>query len=124
MALITLTIDSNGTAADFKSQCNLAPGGLVAANNFHNYIGGLIGGAIIGADLAFEVGPVQATATITSTGTATAAQTMTLCNVVLTAKASGAVAADGEFNVSATVATQATNIAAAINIKEINVLRK
>jgi phage tail sheath gpL-like len=58
---------------------------------------------------------VAATATITSTGTATNAETMSLCNVTLTAKTSGAVAADGEFDISGTVATQATNIAAAIN---------
>ncbi len=60
-------------------------------------------------------GPVAATATITSTGTATAAETMLVCNQTLTAETSGAVAALGQFNISGTVATQAANIAAAIN---------
>lgn len=60
-------------------------------------------------------GPVQATATITSTGSATAAETMVICNQTLTAETSGAVASLGQFNISATVGTQAANIAAAIN---------
>jgi hypothetical protein len=60
-------------------------------------------------------GPIAATATITSTGSATNAETMSLCNQTLTAKTSGAVAANGEFNISGTVGTQAANIAAAIN---------
>lgn len=115
MSLITLSIDSNASADSFKSDCNLAPGGSDAANNFVNYLTGLIGGALPGADLTFEVGPVQSTAEITSTGSASNDQTMTLCNVTLTGKTSGAVPADGEFNISATVGTQAANIAAAIN---------
>lgn len=113
MALVRLVIDSNGTEADFKSECNLAMGGLDAVQSFANYIGGLQGGIQIGADLAFKVGATQATATITSTGAATAAQTMTLLNVTLTAVASGPV--QNEFVPSATVGTQAANIAAAIN---------
>jgi phage tail sheath gpL-like len=40
---------------------------------------------------------------------------MKLANQTLTAKTSGAVAADGEFDISGTVGTQAANIAAAIN---------
>ncbi len=60
-------------------------------------------------------GPIAATATITSTGSASNDETMTLCNQTLTAKTSGAVAASGQFNISGTVGTQATNIAAAIN---------
>lgn len=60
-------------------------------------------------------GPIQATATITSTGIASAADTVTVANIVLTAVASGAVPANGEWNVSAVVATQATSIALAIN---------
>jgi hypothetical protein len=60
-------------------------------------------------------GPVAATATITSTGSATNGETALVANQTLTAKTSGAVAASGEFNISATVGTQAANIAAAIN---------
>lgn len=60
-------------------------------------------------------GPVAATATITSTGSASNNETMLVANQTLTAKTSGAVAANGEFNISGTVGTQAANIAAAIN---------
>lgn len=112
-SLQRLIITSVGTAADFKSLCDFAPGKLVALNNFIAYLGGLSGGAIPGASLAFQVGAVQAAGTITSTGTATAAQTMTLLNVTLTARASNPAA--NEFVVSATPAVQAANIAAAIN---------
>lgn len=113
-SIVRLVIDSEASADSFKSDCNLAPGGLDAANNFASYISGLIGGAIPGASLSFEVGAARATASITSTGTATAAQTMTLCNVTLTAIAPGT-PAENEFVVSATVGTQAANIAACIN---------
>lgn len=60
-------------------------------------------------------GPAAATATITSTGSASNNETALVCNQTLTAKTSGAVAANGEFNISGTVGTQAANIAAAIN---------
>lgn len=54
-------------------------------------------------------------ATITSTGTATAGDTFTLNGVVFTATASAGVPANAEWDISATPATQAANIAAAIN---------
>lgn len=60
-------------------------------------------------------GPIAATATLTSTGAASNGDTGLVANQTLTAKTSGAVAANGEFNLSATVGTQAANIAAAIN---------
>ncbi len=60
-------------------------------------------------------GPISATATITSTGTATAAETMSICNQTLTAETSGADPTLGQFNISATVGTQAASIALAIN---------
>jgi hypothetical protein len=107
-----LVIETTGTVADFKSVCDLAPGQLPALQNFENYIGSVSGGNNV-AKLFFKVGAVKATATMTSTGAATAAETFTLCNVVFTARASGATG--NEFNLSATPATQATNIAAAIN---------
>lgn len=67
------------------------------------------------ANCLVKVGAVQATGAITSTGASVAAQTITVCNVVLAAVASGANPALGEWNVSATVETQATSIALAIN---------
>lgn len=114
MSLVRLIIDSDLSADGFKSVCPLAMGGLDAANSFVDYVSALTGGNQM-ADLSFKVGAVQATATITSTGTAANNQTMTLANQTITAKTSGAVAADGEFNISGTVATQAASIAAAIN---------
>ena len=71
-----------------------------------------------GAQIAYlkvSHGSVQASATVTSTGIAVAAETVTVANVVLTAVASGAIPANGEWNISAVVATQAASIAAAIN---------
>lgn len=66
-------------------------------------------------NMKVKVGTVQATATITSTGAAVAAETVTVANIVLTAVASGAVPANGEWNVSATPTVQAASIALAIN---------
>ena len=115
MSLQRLVINTGSLSADgFKSVCDLSPGQLPALQNLENYLGALSGGNQM-ASIEVKVGAVKATATITSTGTATDAQTMKLANQTLTAKTSGAVPADGEFNISGTVGTQATNIAAAIN---------
>jgi len=81
-SLQRLVITYGGTAADFKSVCDLSPGQLPALNNFLDFIGGLSAGANQGAVLAFNVGAVQAagTATFTSTGP-TNGQTCTICGV-------------------------------------------
>lgn len=112
MSLQTIVMDTDVSAVGFQSVCDLSPGQLPALQNLQNYLSGLSGGNQA-AILSINVGAVQATATITSTGTATAAQTMTLFNVTLTAVASAPAA--NQFVVSATPATQAANIAAAIN---------
>lgn len=110
-----LLITSDLDAAGFKSVCDLAPGQLPALNNFIDYCGALAGGNQA-ALLEFDVGMVAASGTITVTSTGpTNGQTATVAGYTLTAKTSGAVAADGEFNISATPATVATGIAAAIN---------
>lgn len=114
MSFQTLIIETEQTADSFKSDCNLAPLGLDAVNNLASFISGVAGGQYPSSIVA-NVGAVKAYGTITSTGTATDAQTMTICGETLTAKTTGAVPADGEFDVSATVATQAANIALAIN---------
>lgn len=114
MSLQRIVIDTDLSVDQFKSQCDLAPGQLPALQNLSNYLEALSGGNQM-ANLSIKVGAVQATGSITSTGAATAAQTMKIANQTLTAKASGAVPADGEFDVSGTVATQAANIALAIN---------
>jgi len=114
MSLQVLTIDTLQTANSFKSECDLAPLGLPALNNLINYLCGVSGGNKP-AKLTINVGAVKASGLITSTGIAVNNQTMTCAGQTITAKTSGAVAADGEFDISATVATQAANIAAAIN---------
>lgn len=112
-SLTRIVVTSDLTAAGFKSVCDLAPGQLPALNNLVDYLGGVAGGNYM-ASLACKVGAVQAYGTLTvATGGSTAAQTCTICNVTFTARASGATG--NEFNVSATAATQATNMAAAIN---------
>lgn len=79
------------------------------------YIEGLSNGNFYYSTFTEQIGAIQATATITSTGAASNNETASVANQTLTAKTSGAVPANGEFNVSGTVATQATNIALAIN---------
>jgi len=114
MSLQRLIINSDLTANGFKSVCDLTPGRLVAMNNFENYIAGLTGGNYM-ALLSFAVGAVQATATFTHTGTATNAQAGTLLNTTLTAVTSNADPTMGQFNISATPATQAASMVLAIN---------
>jgi hypothetical protein len=98
-ALVTVTAKASGTAG------NLA--WSESASNTTILPASALGG---GAN-----GPVAATCTITSTGSAVNDETMLIGNQTLTAKTSGAVAANGEFNISATPTTQATNIKNAIN---------
>lgn len=112
MSKQVILIDTALSADGFKSVCDLSPGGLPALNSISNYFGALMGGNE-SAEVTVNVGAVSAAGTITSTGAATAAQTMTLLNVTLTAV--GSAPAANQFVVSATPATQAANIAAAIN---------
>lgn len=109
-----ILIDTDLSKAQFQSVCPMEAGPIEGLQSLENYVVALEGG-IQSADVSAKVGAIQATASITSTGTATAAQTMKLCNQTLTAKASGADPELGEFNVSATPATQAASIALAIN---------
>ncbi len=112
-SLQRLVITTPGTAADFKSICDLAPGQLPAVNNFLNFIGAVAGGSQM-ASLEFKVGAVQAAGTLTvATGGSVAAQACTVCNVTLTGRASAPAA--NEFVVAADEAVQAANMAAAIN---------
>ena len=109
-----IEIDTELSADGFKSVCDLAPGQLEALISLENYFAALAGGNQ-SAQVSVKVGAVQATATIVSSGTAADSETMRLCNQVLTAKTSGADPVSGEFNISATPATQASSIALAIN---------
>jgi hypothetical protein len=115
MSITRLVITNDLSAAGMKSVCDLAPDQLPALNNFIDYCGALAGGNQM-ALLEFDVGMVAASGTITVTSTGPANnETAGIAGYTLTAKTSGAVAANGEFNISATPATVATNIAAAIN---------
>jgi hypothetical protein len=113
MSLQRLIINSDLSAVGFKSVCDLSPLQLPAANNFADYIAGLCGGNYM-ALLSFQVGAVQAAGLLTvSAGGSANNETCTVCNVTLTGKTSST--ANNEFTVSATAATQATNMAACIN---------
>ncbi|NJO18758.1 MAG: hypothetical protein HC838_00030 [Spirulinaceae cyanobacterium RM2_2_10] len=115
MSLQRLIINSDLSSDGFKSVCDLSPGQLPAANNFHDYIGGLCGGNYM-ALLSFAVGAVQAAATYTvATGGSTNGQAGTLLNTTLTAVTSSADPTMGQFNISATAATQAASMVIAIN---------
>jgi len=109
-----LVISSSASADSFKSDCNLAPSGLDAANNFVDYLTGLIGGALPGASLAFNVGMAKAAGSITQTSTGAAnGETLTVCGVTFTARTSGATG--NEWDRDNDVSVSATNLAASIN---------
>jgi hypothetical protein len=112
MSLQLLKITSNNTTAQIEKIINLQQGSQACLQSYENYFAGINGGTDR-ALINVAVGGVQATATMTSTGIATATEIFTIANVVFTARASGATG--NEFNVSAVVATQAANIAAAVN---------
>lgn len=115
MSLSRIVIDTPLTAT--QDLANLRMNGTGSWHNVFrlmDWLRGFAKGTRQG-NMKVKVGAVRATGLITSTGSASDAETMTVCNVTLTAKTSGAVAANGEFNISGTVGTQATNIAAAIN---------
>lgn len=101
------------TKASLASVCNLAPGQIPAMENLLNYLNGVVSGQYP-AQLTIDQGSVAASGTITQTVTGAAnGQTLTVAGVTFTAKTSGAGA--NEWNRSNTVATSATNLAAAIN---------
>lgn len=119
MSIFSLTVNTDDNAAQVANL--LSPTVSVSAGNvweinrnwgsyFHSVTDGAKNTSTVYADTL-----VQATATITSTGTATADETVTVANIALTAVASGADPALGQWNVSGTVGTQATSIALAIN---------
>jgi hypothetical protein len=114
MSFQTIIIETEQSADSFKSNCNLSMLGLDAVNNLAEYVVGVAGGQYP-SSISVNVGAVKASGTIVSTGTAANNETATILGETVTAKTSGAVLADGEFNISATPATQAASIAAMIN---------
>lgn len=115
MALQRIVIETPLTAA--QDAANMRLNGTGSWRNvfaLFSWLRGFAKGTRRG-NMLIKQNAVRATGTITSTGIATAADTVTVANIVLTAVASGAVPANGEWNISATVATQAASIALAVN---------
>jgi hypothetical protein len=111
---IDLTIPSS--EATFRAKT--LPGNTTPHRSFSNLAQyfAAIAGAVYAGKVHEVTGAIQAQATITvSAGGSSNNETMLLGNVTLTAKTSGAVAANGEFNISATAATQAASMVTAIN---------
>lgn len=109
-----IVITTPGTAADFKSICDLAPGQYAGLNNFIDYLGGVPDQ--YPATLAFQVGAVFATATLTVSGAGSSnGETCVVGNITLTAVTSSADPTLGQFNISATPTTQAASMVVAIN---------
>lgn len=108
-----IIIDTDLSAAGFKSVVNLEAGRLESIIQLENYMGAIAGGSQ-SAELSVKVGAVSASATLTVSSTGSvAAQAGSILNVSLTGRASAP--AVNEFIVSTTPSVQATNMAAAIN---------
>jgi len=113
MSLQRIVIDSPLSAVGFQSVCDLAPGRYQGIQALQNYLGAVSAG-LQAAKLTCLVGAVQASGLLTvSAGGSSAAETCVILNVTFTARASAPAA--NEFVISATAATQAANMAAAIN---------
>lgn len=82
-------------------------------NGLGNYMSAMAGDPYIGS-MRMITGAVQASAAETFTGRPTADETITIANVVLTAKDSGANGTT-QFNTSAAIGTTAASLAACIN---------
>lgn len=106
-----LAMTSALTLDQFNSQCNLAPGGLPAMNNFQDFVSGLIGGNQA-ALCTFTFGRIRATGTFTF-ASVIATNTILINGVTFTAVASGAGA--NQFNVGVSDTLTAAAAAAAIN---------
>lgn len=117
MSKLNVIVTTVDTAAMISDQLYPATGGSVSdsIDRLSRYFQGLANGNFYFTTITEQIGALQATGLLTSTGTATAAQTVSVANVTLTAVASGANPVLGQWNVSATVGTQAASIALAIN---------
>lgn len=117
MSFLNIIVNTVDSIAMITDQLYPATGGSVpdSVNRIARYMDGLANGNFYFTSITEQIGALRATATITSTGSASNGETMSLANVTLTAETSGADPTMGQFNISGTVATQAANIAAAIN---------
>jgi hypothetical protein len=111
---VVLTIDIEDlSAVTFGDLYQLGAGKFEGLNGLSTCFRSIEGGLNSGTVEA-SVGAVAADGYVrVATGGSVAGQAMTLCNISLTARASNP--ATNEFVVSATAATQATNMANAIN---------
>lgn len=117
MAYLNIIVNTVDSSAMINDQLYPSTGGSVSdsIDRVSRYVQGLANGNFYFTTFTEQIGAIRATATITSTGSASNSETMSLANVTLTAMTSGADPTMGQFNISGTVATQATNIALAIN---------
>lgn len=110
-----ILIDTDLSVDGFKSVCPMGAGPAEGLQSLENYLVGLEGGNY-SADVIANVGVVAASGTVTVASTGpTNLQTMSIAGYTLTAVTSGAEPTLGQFNISATPATVATGLAAAIN---------
>lgn len=114
MSLQRIVIDVDLTADNFKSVYPLAALGLPALQSLEQFFAAVQGGAQDSNGITVLVGAVQAVGTVTFSSTGpTNGQSGTIAGVEFTAVTSGATG--NQFNISATPATVAANLAAAIN---------
>ena len=114
MANIILTLTSSEAYDRLASRLNLKTSDYKAnLPKIANVLDGMASGNTDFTSGKLEVS-TTAKALITFTGAAVNDETLVINGVTFTAKTSGAVAANGEFNLSVTVATQAANLVAAI----------
>jgi hypothetical protein len=100
------------TAAQIADTLGVKPLGREAADGLSNYFKALAGG-VRSASVVVLAGSVKATGLVTFTGAPVANETVTIANVVFTAKASGATG--NQFNIGGSITLTAAALAAAVN---------
>lgn len=107
-----VTIQIEQDHADFDAICNLTKDARGAATNLANYFAALAGG-VRRAMVTADIGPEAAVGKFTvAAGGSANNEECVVAGVTFVAKTSGATG--NEFNISATAATQAANMAAAM----------
>ncbi len=113
--VVITTVDTKAMVLDQLDPQTGADAGQ-SLQRLGRYVDGLADGAFYFNTVQEMVGAIQALATVTvSAGGSSNGETMVVANVTLTAKTSGADPTLGEFDISATAATQAASMVTAIN---------
>lgn len=118
MSITNIVITTVDTAAMVLDQLDPQPNSdsSNSLDRLARYIDGLSDGAFYYTTVVEGIGAVQATATFTISSTGpTNGQIGTLVNQNLTAVTSGAVPANGQFNINASATVVAANMVLAIN---------